>query len=611
MAGNEVPNFADAFAPADEAQWRALVARVLKGAPFETLVSRTADDIAIEPLYARSRQASPRALRAAAGAWAIAARVDHPDPREANRLALADLEGGANALHLVMQGAVGAYGFGLPCTGDALQTALDGVHLDLGVKIELDMSAQSCDCADALARICEARKIEPGIMSVSFGFDPLSQCVLRGGARATWPKISGAVAIASKALMERGFTGGFCVADGRVVHASGGSEAQELAYVVSAALAYWRAFETSGVDFDAARAMLSFRMAADADEFLSLAKFRALRLLWARVEDAAGLTPKPIHLHAETAWRMMTQRDPYANLLRATMACFSAGLGGADVVSVLPFTQALGLPDDLARRIARNTQLLLLEESSLGRVADPAAGSGVFEAMTSKLCEKAWELVQDIERSGGLFAALAAGRFQADVAAAREKRQALVATRRAQITGTSSFPDAHEAPVDVIAPMPHEPRPAPCALPFAALAPMRDAQPFERLRDRADELAKAGARPKVFLGNLGPFAAYSARAIFAKGLFESGGFDVIDEAGFDEEALLIAAFQKSGAALVCLCSSDEIYGARAAQSVRALIGAGARQVWVCGRADDQAEITGFVYSGCDAIAVLTSAQSCL
>ena len=179
-----------------------------------------------------------------------------------------------------------------------------------------------------------------------------------------------------------GFKGPFAVADGRVIHDAGGSEVQELAFVLAAGVAYLRAIEGAGVALEDAHGMVYARLSADADQFLTMAKFRALRLLWARVEQACGLAPKPLFIAADTAWRMLTQRDPYVNMLRATMATFSAGLGGANAITVLPHTLALGLPDPFARRVARNTQLVLLEESNLAKVSDPAAGSGGIETLT-------------------------------------------------------------------------------------------------------------------------------------------------------------------------------------------------------------------------------------
>ena len=271
-------------------------------------------------------------------------------------------------------------------------------------------------------------------------------------------------------LAAQGFRGPFAQADGRLIHNAGGSEAQELAYVLAAALAYLRALESGGRELDAARAMIYFRLAADADQFLTVAKFRALRKLWARVENACGLTREPAFLAAETAWRMMTRRDPYVNLLRATLAVFSAALGGADAVTVLPFTMALGLPDRFARRLARNTQIILIEEANLAKVGDPAAGAGGIEDLTDQLCVAAWGLFQDVEKAGGAMAAIEGSLVQTAVAAVSAKREHAVARRIEALTGTSDFPHITEVPVSVLDVPPAMLAPAAAAL--SKIAPL-------------------------------------------------------------------------------------------------------------------------------------------
>src|SRR5262249_54727181 len=207
----------------------------------------------------------------------------------------------------------------------------------------------------------------------------------------------------------------------------------------------------------------------------------ALRRLWARVEEACGLSPHPAFVAAETAWRTMTQRDPYVNMLRSTVAVVAAGLGGADAITVLPHTAAIGLPDGFARRIARNTQLILLEESSLAKVADPAAGSGGFETLTTALGAAAWSLFQEIGRAGGAEIALEQGLIQAKVAAVRAAREKAVARRKDALTGTSEFPDIAEHPAAVL-----DVAPASSSRASAALPCLRLAEPFEALRDVAD-----------------------------------------------------------------------------------------------------------------------------
>jgi methylmalonyl-CoA mutase len=405
------------------------------------------------------------------------------------------------------------------------------------------------------------------------------------------------------------------VADGRVIHGAGGSEAQELAFVLATGVAYLRALESAGVALEEAQDMIYARLAADADQFLTLAKFRALRLLWARIEQACGLAPKPIFIAAETAWRMLTQRDPYVNMLRATMATFSAGLGGANAITVLPHTLALGLPDPFARRVARNTQLVLLEESNLAKVSDPAAGSGGIETLTRQLCNTAWSLFQDIEKAGRVFASLTQGLIQRKVAATRTARQTDIAKRKMVLTGASEFPNLHEAHVAVLDASPAAFVPSDASvIKFDALAPMRLAEPFERLRDRSDEVLKAhGARPRVFLANLGTAADFTARATFAKSFFETGGIEAVDTPGFTDPASLADAFRSSGAAVACLCSSDKIYTAQAIDAAQALQGAGVKHIYSAGRPGEQeaalreAGVGDFIFAGGDALAMLEEA----
>lgn len=243
--------------------------------------------------------------------------------------------------------------------------------------------------------------------------------------------------------------------------------------MLATGVAYLRGWEDLGLE--AARDAISFTLVADADQFLTIAKFRALRRLWARVEQACGLEPKPIRLHAETAWRMLTRSDPHTNILRNTIAAASAILGGADSLTVLPHTSALGLPDAFARRIARNTSLVLLDEANLGRVADPSAGAGAFEALTAALCSEAWTLFQDLEREGGLGEALQSGGWQARIAAVRAARRAALASGEATIVGVTRFaPSDEDRPGNPALPSGSE------QMPPKTLPSWRDAEAFER-----------------------------------------------------------------------------------------------------------------------------------
>jgi methylmalonyl-CoA mutase len=610
---DDLPLAAD-FAPATYDDWRRLVDGVLKGAPFDRLVSKTSDGLPIEPIYRRARNTVPITGRPAAAPWQIMQRVDHPDPAAANAQAIRDLENGASGLEIEFAGGPGARGFGLAdAAPETLKRLFDGVVFDAGISIALHPVLGRANAGENLAALIEKQRFDPAKVDLRFNYQALSTMAVRGRAPAAWGEMVWPFAGVVGGLMGRGFRGPFVLADGRAVHDAGGSEVQELAFALSLAVAYLRMLEAGGVDLDAARAAISFRLAADADQFLTMAKFRALRLLWARVEEACGLAPKPAFVAAETAWRMLTQRDPYVNMLRATMATFAAGLSGANAITVLPHTLAIGLPDAFARRVARNTQLVLLEESNLAKVSDPAAGSGGIESLTQALCEAAWSLFQEIDKAGGVFAALEKGFIQSKVAATRAAREANIARRKEVLTGASEFPNLAEAQVAVLEAKPVALAPhGEAKFKFDALSPMRLAEPFERLRDRSDEILKTkGARPKVFLANLGTPADFTARATFAKSFFEVGGIEAAGSEGFADPAALSVAFKASGALLACICSSAKVYAEQAESAAKALQAAGAKHIYLAGRGGEAAlraaGVNEFIFAGGDTLAALQQA----
>jgi methylmalonyl-CoA mutase len=614
-AKDDLPLAAD-FAPSTHDEWRKLVDGVLKGAPFEKLTSRTYDGLKIEPIYVRAKGTSPIVGRAAATPWQIMQRIDHPDPAAANAIALRDLEDGATGLEIEFAGGPGARGFGVADANPAtLKRLFDGVVLDAGISVALNPVLGRGNAGETLAALVEERRTDPSKVDIRFNYQALSTMAVHGAAASTWAEFETPFAKVVGGLVNRGFKGPFVLADGRPVHDAGGSEAQELAFALSLAVTYLRALEKSGIALDAASAAISFRLVADADQFLTIAKFRALRLLWARVEAACGLAPRPAFIAAETAWRALTQRDTGVNMLRATMAVFSAGLGGANAITVLPHTLALGLPDAFARRVARNTQLVLLEESNLAKVSDPAAGSGALESLTEQLCLAAWSLFREIEKVGGVFPALQGGLIQGKVAATRKLREANIASRKDVLTGASEFPDLHETKVAVEDIKPFEPgSDGEAKITFEPLQAVRSAMPYERLRDRSDQqLKRSGKRPQIFLANLGSAADFTARATFAKSFFEAGGIEAIDGGGISDPAALAAAYKNSGAALACLCSSDKIYAGHALEAAKALRNAGARHIYLAGRAGEQeaglrtAGVGDFIFAGCDALLLLQKA----
>lgn len=593
---------AELFEPATRERWHKAVEAALKGADFEKrLVAKTADGLRIEPLYEPAAAVS-QPVRAP-GPWRLAQRIDHPDAEKAAAQALTDLDGGADALVLVHRDAPAARGFGLDLASvDALDAALKGVMLPL-IALRLDAGPAGFEMAALLKQLVERRGDDPAALDLDLGLDPLGTRAATGHLEADWE------ARLSETLRAfEGPRGTVALADARPYHEAGASEVQELAAVLATAVAYLRTLEAGGHDLARAREKMSVLLVADADEFLTIAKFRAIRRLWARVEQVCGLEPKPLRVLAETAWRMMTRRDPFVNILRTAMASASAGLGGADSVTALPYTQALGLPDAFARRVVRNSQIVLIEESSLAKVSDPAAGAGGFEALTAELTERAWSLFQEIEREGGIAASLESGALARRIEGVAKARARAVATRREPLTGASEFPFLAEKPVAVL-----DVAPRPAARSDGALPSQRLAEPYEALRDASDAaLAENGRRPAVFLANLGPVAVHNARSTFAANAFAAGGIEAIGNDGFSDATALAEAFKASGARLACLCSSDKVYETEAVPAAEALKAAGAGTVYLAGKPADaealrQAGIHDVLFAGCDLLALLREA----
>jgi len=593
--------------PVTRADWLKLVDGVLKGAPYDRrLVTRTYEGLALDALPERKAHAPVVAGRPAGAPWIISARVDQPDLAGASAQALEDLDGGASGLSLVFAPSPHAHGFGLPDGAD-LGVVLKDILLDL-IETRLESGAfQGREDALAFADHAEARGFDPKGLSVSFGLDPLGDFAAAGTLPMAWPLLAKRFAESSAILAARGFSGPFARADGAIYHAAGASDAQELAGVLATAVAYLKAYAEAGIPLSDAAPRIEAALVADVNQIATVAKFRAIRLLWSAVQRECGIEAAPLKVHATTAWRSLTRRDPYVNLLRNTVAAFAAGVGGADSVTVLPFTQALGLPDAFARRLARNTQVMLMEESNVHRVADPGAGAGAVEAHTDGLAEKAWDLFRTIDKRGGMADVLEDRWLKAEIAEVKARRDKDVASRKAPITGTSEFPILVQQAPEVLAPL------AP-ASPAAdgALAPHRIAEPFEILRDKAEAAAKA---PSVFLAALGPVAAFTARASFAKNFFEAGGICATVPDGFADLDALLAAFRASGTPFACLVSSDEVYGTEAASTASALKAAGAGAVWLAGKPAEleaaltAAGVTGFVFAGCDALETLARAQA--
>ncbi|MER5745886.1 methylmalonyl-CoA mutase small subunit [Streptomyces sp. NPDC002225] len=595
-------------APAHE-QWQRLVEGVLRrsgkeaeGPAAEEALSTTVEDgLITRPLYT-SRDSAPdagypgfapftrgsKAAGNAAGGWDVRQRHALPDVGRLNEAVLADLENGVTSLWLTLGG-----GAGVPVS--ALAAALDGVYLDLA-PVVLDAGDETDAAAAELLRSCAERGVDAPDVRGNLGADPLGRAA-RTGAE---PDHTAAVHWAQRCARE--FPGlRALTVDALPYHEAGGSAAEELGASLATGVALLRTLTDAGMPVEDACGQLEFRYAATADQFLTIAKLRAARRLWSRVAEVCGAPGAGAQRqHAVTSSVMMTRRDPWVNMLRTTLACLGAGVGGADSVTVLPFDHALGLPDAFARRIARNTSTILLEESHLARVIDPAGGSWYVERLTAELAGAAWAFFQEIERSGGQAAALRSGMIGDRLAATWAARSKDLARRKEPVTGVSEFPLLSERPV--------ERDPAPLAADGPGGLPrVRRDEAFEALRARSDaHLAATGQRPRVFLAALGPAAAHTARASFAANLFQAGGIEPVHEPVTVDAATVADAFRASGATVACLCSSDALYAEQAAAVAGELGAAGARRVFLAGRPGEYAGVDEYVFAGSDVVAVLSS-----
>lgn len=431
--------------------WLALVRKTLGDARFEdVLTSRTDDGIAINPLEPRVRNSQPTATRANPSApWAITQRIDDPDPTRANRQALEDMDQGATGLALVFEGAPNAFGSGLPAKPEALAIALHNVPLQKAY-VRIDAHPASRASVDWLMALAGKRRLDPSKLSVSFGIDPAAIFGGTGRLRMSVEALKASMPQSLAHFFALGLPGILLEGDGRVFHNAGATEAQELGIAIASAVSHLRMFEEARQPLLYAAPHIGFSLAVDQDQFVSIAKLRAIRALWARVGEACSIAPSAISVHAETSYRMMTRKDPETNILRTTIAAFAAAGGGADSIAILPHTVAHGLPVAFARRIARNTQLILAGESHIDFVADPAAGSGNIEALTDALCEKAWDEFRRIESEGGVLDSLAAGKIQSRISQARKRRAEEYSSGRRHVIGTTLFPASRERPVKVL-----------------------------------------------------------------------------------------------------------------------------------------------------------------
>lgn len=643
--------------------WRAQAEATLAGVPFgEKLVTRTGEGIDIQPIYRREDLAGisnldtlpgqPPFVRGtrAENSWEIAQEIPYGFPKEFNEALRNDLERGQTAVNITLDqatrhgldpdlatpGEAGLCGVSITTAGDFARL-LDGVDVEKTPLFIQGGSAALPIYALLLAHFRLAKK-NPATLQGALEHDPLGELVSDGSLPHSFKQAFDQMALVTRRAIRETPKFATIAVRARATHDAGGNAVQELAFALAMGVEYLREMESRGLGVNDTAPRIRFAFSIGADFSMAIAKFRAARLLWARVVSASGggVESQKMRIHARTSLWNRSTLDPYVNMLRGTTEAFAAVAAGYDSLHVGAFDEVVRPPDEFSRRIARNTQIILRDECHFDHVADPAGGSYYVEVLTDRLARKAWTLFQQVEKEGGMAQALANNFPQKLVNETAAKKIEAVAQRRSSLIGVNVYANSREQPpatpdlepdarrkkraayaadhraspgqaaqAAVMARLGQILESAPDQIAGAAIeaaaegatlgelsrtlrardgaapkvAPLpvrRGAEPFEKLRTA---LAAAG-KPKVFLVNMGPLRQYKLRADFATGFFQAGGFDVLENRGFSTVEAAAEAAQKSGAPVVVICSTDETYPELVPPLVRRIKGARPRCVVV-------------------------------
>ncbi|NQU63525.1 MAG: methylmalonyl-CoA mutase small subunit, partial [SAR324 cluster bacterium] len=639
---NEENGLLEEFAVPTYEEWRALVEDQLQGVPFEKkLVSRTAEGIAVQPIYLRkdvqnlTSQVTPpgqfpfvRGTKASGNSyksWAVSQPNRFPAADTFNQIACRDIDNGLTSLQITLDdagkrgqdpdqstvGVVGNNGLSIVNRED-LRQALQGIDLT-SIQVQLEGGLSGFALLLLLLEHLRSKNISFAALQGDMVFDPLAELAVSGSLPTSLDVIVDRMA--HLAQLTGTLIPGFKTIgiDARPYCESGGSAAQELGFAMAAAVLYFKELQQRGLTVDEIAPAVSFKFAIGANFFLEIAKLRAARSLWARIVSLLGgsESSQKATLHAVSSRYNKTIHDPYVNMQRVTSETFSAVIGGSDVLSVTPFDDLFGLPDEMSSRIARNLQIVLKEECHGNRVIDPSGGSWFVENLTDQLAQSAWGVFQEVEKAGGMAKALQAGDVQKAIADVDRQRRKKFGQRQDVAVGTNMYanltevlpekrqPDfgslwqsraeaakkaksAHKATslltqlavlvstretkvADLVETAIQAVEKGVTLGELSAqilgaagagervtpLSIKRKTEAYEALRQRAVEIAEqTGRAPTVFLANMGPLRQHKARAEFSTGFLQPGGFSVVSSSGFDTVEDAVSATLASEAGVV-------------------------------------------------------------
>ena len=567
------------FPPVSTQQWMDKVLADLKGADFDRrLVWKTNEGIPVKPFYRSEDLEKLDFLNSAPGEfpfvrgnkkdnneWYVRQNIWVNDLKEANQSARDTLMKGITSLAFVFE----------ECrefTVADMDILLEGICLE-AIEINFVSKCHSCQIAEAFTAYVGKSNYDLKNIAASVDYDPFGKYALQGRFRKGQDFVleQAARMVKSTAELKKFRT---LAVNGKNFSNAGSSVVQELAFSLAQGAEYLSALTEKGLPVDQVAKKIKFNLGVSANYFMEIAKLRAGRLLWAQLVKAYGPECESsckMVVHAETTSWNMTVYDPYVNMLRTQTEAMSAALGGADSITVLPFNAAYEKPTVFSDRIARNQQLLLKEESSFDKIADPAAGSYYIEELTASIAEKAWELFLLVQDKGGFMAALKDGFIQDGIKAMAAKRDMSIATRRENLLGINQFPNFTEKIERELDPSVFsQANMAAEEAEIETIKPYRGAQAFEAIRYKTDVFARSAKRPVAFMLTIGNLNMRKARAQFACNFFAVAGFTVIDNNGFATVEEGVAAAKQAGANIIVLCSSDDEYAELAPAAVSAI-----------------------------------------
>ncbi len=574
MAEQKLNLLAD-FPAISTQEWKDKIIADLKGADFDKkLVWRTPEGFNVMPFYRQedieglqTKDSAPGKFPYVRGTklhnnWLVRQDIDAKDAAKANAKALDVLNKGVNSLGFKLNKA--------ELSAAYIQTLLEGIYPEC---VELNFTvcvSKSVELINLLADYFKAKGYDLNKVYGSINCDPINRMLKKGKQlrASTVAEIIKNVYEAGKLLPN--YT--VVAVNSLSLTNAGAYCSQELAYAMAWGSQYMQMLTDAGVDANEAAAAIKFNFGVGGNYFMEIAKFRAARWLWAEILKAFGCAEEnaKIKMHAETSTFNLTVFDAHVNMLRTQTEAMSATLGGVDSLTVSPFDVTYKESDDFSERIARNQQLLLLEESHFNKVVDPAAGSYYLENLTAQLAEQAWKIFLEVEDNGGFFKAVENGTVQAAMQATSEKRLKDVASRKEILLGTNQFPNFNEVAASKIEKQQGE-KACKCGCSvetgLQTLPTTREAEQFECLRLQTEAAAK---QPKAFMLTIGNLAMRLARAQFSCNFFACAGYKVIDNLGFETVEDGVKEARKQGADIIVLCSSDDEYAELAPKAKAAI-----------------------------------------